>query len=342
MLDQIAALKWIRNNIEQFGGDRNRITVMGNSQGAAATYQILNSQLTQGAIAGAIIQSGVRDPRDPFYDVGASGYETLADNLEVGRKFLDYFNITTMAEARQLAMDDIVNVATTVEGGGGPLHFKATLDYYVIPTTYWNTLEKGIANQVPVMTGNAHDENGGNYTIQITPEEYEAFLLKTYNATWVDRFREAYPATTAEEAAKVYNDQFRDRSDIGLYFWSQLWKAHSSAPIYTYHWTHPPPGVGRGSYHESEINYVLNNLYATDLPWQTEDYEIAEKMVRYWVNFIKKGDPNDDGLIRWPAVTSIAGDRKVQGLGDSFGQEKIGEDDKIDLFAEWFSGLKRY
>lgn len=94
-------------------------------------------------------------------------------------------------------------------------------------------------------------------------------------------------------------------------------------------------------YHESEINYVLNNLYATDKPWKTEDCIIAERMNDYWANFIKYGNSNGaDTMIPWPAVSTTK--KLVQHVGDGWGQIPIAWSKKVTLFEEWFTTLVAY
>ncbi|KAM3086956.1 hypothetical protein ACMFMF_000888 [Clarireedia jacksonii] len=99
--------------------------------------------------------------------------------------------------------------------------------------------------------------------------------------------------------------------------WSGLRATAKTSPVYAYYWDHAPPGQTQGAYHEPEINYVLNSLYGTDLPWTAEDYVIAKKMNSYWVNFIRTGNPNGSGLTQWdPSANSSA---VVQHLGDGWG-----------------------
>ncbi|TIA17772.1 alpha/beta-hydrolase [Aureobasidium pullulans] len=330
MLDQFAALKWIHDNIEAFGGDPNRITVMGQSAGSAATQHILNSPLTKGLIVGAIIESGVRDPHDPLCETLAENYRNLTFALNQGLDYLADKNTSSIANARKL--DYTTFVDSDFPPTSSSWTFTATLDRYALPDTYENTLRKGAANDVPIITGNTRDESGATYGLNITIAEYLADLNETYSGQWVDKFLELYPGNNASQASKSENQQFTDRSIIGTWIWAQKWKQAAKSPIYTYIWDHAPPGQSQGAYHESEINYVLNNLYGTDSPWTDEDYEIAATMNSYWVNFIKTGDPNGQGLTRWDKSNSK---EITQRLGDGFGPVPLALADRVKLMEEW-------
>ncbi|CZR53564.1 probable para-nitrobenzyl esterase [Phialocephala subalpina] len=331
MLDQFAALKWIHVNIEAFGGDPDHITVMGQSAGSAATYHILNSPLTEGLIVGAIIESGVRDPHDPLCTSLAEGYATLDASLSVGVEYIEGLNISTLAELRELPMDDLVTSMGT--------NFMATLDHYALPATYLETLLNGSANNVPVMTGNTKDESGASYGLNITVAEYLADINSTYSGNWTVEFLALYPANDSTTASGAYNSQWTDRSNVGTWLWSQLWATASTNPVYTYFWDHAPPGQDQGAHHESEINYVLNNLYDTDLPWEQEDYVIAAKMNAYWVNFIKTGNPNGGDLTQWNATNTSA---LVQHVGDGWGAIPAAPAEKVALYKAWFDSLVAY
>ncbi|KAH8196425.1 hypothetical protein TruAng_009412 [Truncatella angustata] len=335
MLDQFAAVQWIRDNIASFGGDPDHITVMGQSAGSAATYHILNSPLTKGKIVGAIIQSGVRDPHDPSAVSLAEGYQTYSVSEEFSLEFLASVNCTDIACMRSLPMETL-DVSSTP--GTTSASWKATLDYYCMPDTYLNTLELGLAHDVPVMTGNTKDESGASYGLNITLAEYLADLNSTYADDFPAKFLAAYPANDSATASAAENAQYTDRSIIGTQNWAAYFLSNRTSPVFTYLWDHAPPGQNAGAAHMTEIQYTQNNLYNVYYgEWEAEDYQIATKMNDYWVNFIKSGDPNGAGLVQWDSVN--ASTTVTQELGDGWGPLIIAHDDQVALMEEWLLTL---
>ncbi|KAL0783118.1 hypothetical protein CaCOL14_001024 [Colletotrichum acutatum] len=264
----------------------------------------------------------------------AENYRSLDVNMETASRYMASMNCSDIACMRALPMEDLVTEFLNSE-----FDFTATLDYYAMPDTYINTLEKGIAQDVPVMTGNTKDESGAEYGLNITLSTYISDFNETFN-TWKDKFLAAYPANDSATASAAENAQWTDRSKVGTFFWSQLWQANATSSIYNYIWDHAPPGQTQGAFHMSEINYVHNNLYVTDSPWTSEDYEIAEIMNSYWVNLIKTGDPNGDGLNQWTPASNASA--TVMELGDGFQALPIAKDNQIELFAQWSDTLVAY
>jgi carboxylesterase 2 len=338
LFDMFAALNWTRANIASFGGDPDMITVAGQSAGSAASYHMVNSPLTKGLIKHAIAESGVRDPRDPEAGSLAESYNNLTTALSLGATFLADNNVTTIEELRAIPLADLVDYSSQPGSGSG---FRPTLDFYAIPATYAETLLTGPANDVPFITGNAKDESGAVFGENTTVAAYTA-SIEAYFGNLSATALELYPAANDSQASMSFNAHWTDQSRVSVWGYASGWAKTASSPIYTYLWDHAPPGQTQGAYHESEINYVLNNLYGTDLPWAAEDYAIAEKMSSYWANFAKTGDPNlggsyagGDGLVAW--TPTVSNETTTMELGDGWGPEPIAKSQAhIDLIIEFF------
>jgi carboxylesterase 2 len=340
MLDQFAVLKWVHENIAAFGGDPERITVAGQSAGSAASYHMLNSPLTKGLIKGAIIESGIRYPRDPFCSSLAENYRNMSTALATGQTLMKSYNASTIDELRQLSMAELNSYSAS--------GFGAVLDYWAMPDTYLNTMLSGPANDVPVLTGNTKDESGASLPINVTVSEYIAGLKSQYGDEFASRFLSLFPASNSTEAGISSNGRYAATSRVGTWLFANAWnKSPTKSPIYTYFWDHAPPGQTGGAYHESEINYVLDNLYGTDRPWVETDYLIAQKMSGYWANFVKTHDPNTGGMYSRPGQLanwklSTPNKTTVMRVGDGWGDVPVATDAQIELFQDFFSKQKAY
>jgi carboxylesterase 2 len=352
LLDQIEALKWVNRNIANFGGDPNRVTVAGQSGGSAAVYHLVNSPLTKGLIHGAIAESGVRYPYDTLIAGLATSYRTMDDALNIGINYTLNHNVSTISELRKLPMEDLldprdfesINWITALDTGEPP-KFRPTLDGWAFPATYLELLKSGTANDVPFITGNNKDESGASTTTNYTVKEYN-YISQFKYANLSSRFFDLYPANNDTDADRSWNAAARDTSRVSSYLFAQEWAKAYESPFYTYYWDHAPPGQSQGAYHMSEINYIFNNLYATDLPWTTADWLIADVMSSYWANFVKTGNPNNGssftgpgGLVHWPANQH---NNDTMHLGYRQGVCPIASSEQVSLITDFFLGQQHW
>ncbi|RLN91850.1 hypothetical protein BBJ28_00015960 [Nothophytophthora sp. Chile5] len=305
----------------------------GQSAGSAAVYHSVNSPLVKGLVAHAIAESSIHYPYDPLCSTLAENYVTLTTAEATGESTVESFRVSSIAELREVDMGTLVSAMGS---------YHSVLDGYAIPTTYLETLQNGPANDVPLITGNTKDESGASTSTNLTVAEYEASLVAQYGESFAAQFLALYPANDTETASAAYNAHYTDTSRVSSWLFANDWLEPAASPIYTYYWDHAPPGQDQGAYHESEINYVLNNLYLTDLPWASEDYAIAAKMNAYWANFVKTGDPNkgdsyidSDSLVNWPE--SLAARNVTQHMGDGGGDQCIADAAQVALFEEFFA-----
>lgn len=355
VLDQLEVLKWVQKNIARFGGDPDRVTVAGQSFGSSQVYHAVNSPLFKGYFHGGISESGIRYPYDTLLAGLATSYVNMSTAIENSVSYIKSHNVSSIAELRTLSMDDLLIGSQdrvgnesiwwiTAISAGYPLIFKPVLDNYVLPEKYIETLLNGPANDVPVITGNTKDESGASPSNDYTVEEYESWCALKYGNLSSQYFH-LYPSHNNQTIAnQAWNAAARDTSLIGSWAYATDWYKSASSDFYTYYWTHAPPGQNSGAFHQSEIMYALNALYANadTYPFTAVDYEIQEKMSAYWANFAKTLNPNNGGsytgkgsLPRWNP-NSAKGTQKVMELGNFFGDVPIAKPKQVELIMKYF------
>ncbi|QIY96890.1 carboxylesterase/lipase family protein [Streptomyces sp. S1D4-11] len=330
VLDTVAVLKWIRQNIAEFGGDPDRVTLAGWSHGSAFVNISMISRLTRGLYHRALPAAGVQYTKDPALGHVAGGYSTLAAAEANGTAFASYMGASTLADLRALTADEIVSKVYAADAPATATDFGNVLDGYVLPTTYTGAMESRTEADVPVLTGNNKDENGASPNLRMTVAQFQAYAASEFGDGAAE-FLALYPATTDEEAAAQYNNYARDEERVSTFLWGTQFKetAGNRSPVYTYWWTRVPPGSdttnpiepadGAGAYHGAEKYYLFGNLYGTDRPWTAEDRTIADITSSYVANFAATGNPNAparDFLPLWPALRTTK--PLSMELGDTF------------------------
>lgn len=342
LMDQIQVFKWAKENVAAFGGDPDHITAIGQSFGSAATIHIVNSPEAEGLIVGAICESGIKDPFDPTMSGFANSYFNESYSYEFSETYMSSLNATTIAELRELTTDELATGTGAVAFSG----FQPTLDYVYIPSTYYDSLINGPANDVPLLAGNNKDEDGATPTVDTTVAAYEEATNSTYGpyaATLLALYNGSSSDTAADYAT---NARARDIARVSTWSFAERWNTSAASDMYVYYWDHDLPGSTQGAGHASEISYVLNNLYnVPSTPWVAEDYEIAQIMNAYWVNFIKTGSPNNGDsyvgseLADWPAQADIGGNATFHvgdATPDTYGLVPLADAAQVETLYEWF------
>jgi carboxylesterase type B len=345
LLDQITALHWVRKNIAAFGGDPQSVTIAGQSAGAGSVIMLSNSPLAKGVFQRAIAQSGARVPSDPAIPNLATSWRSLQDAEQQGVQFAEAHGAHSIKELRALSWQQVLegsNLNDTAAGNGyggspPPPLFRPVVDGWVVPFNYSQTWSKGLQNDVVFMTGNNLDESGASPQPRITLQEYRLMAKRQYGAL-ADEYLKLYPATSDQAAGAASNAAARDSSRVSTHLFARDWQQFAKQPVYTYFWTHAPPGPDRdkrGAYHGSEINYAFDNLYATDRPWTDQDRRIADLMSSYWANIATKADPNGKGLPTWQPFSPAS--RTVMELGDRFATTPLTDARKFDFWKRFFA-----
>ncbi len=292
LLDQLAALEWIHKNIAAFGGDPDRVTIMGQSAGASSVNYLTASPLAKGLFIRAIAESGTNYMNGPG--------ESLKSAEQYGEKFVKAMGAASLAALRAIP------AAELVDSTKNNYHFLPVDDGWFLPESVDNIFKEGRQNDVATITGWVADEGSfmGSYG-KVPAEEFRE-QVRQKAGTFADEILKLYPASTQAEAGASQKNLARDVSTVSMYLWGIKREKTSRTKLYTYLFTHPEPGATEERYevfHSSELPYVFDNLDRSPRPWTAEDRKIERIMSGYWVNFIKTGNPNGKRLPEWPAFT---------------------------------------
>ena len=300
-MDQIAALRWVHENIAAFGGDPEKVTIDGQSAGSMSVSAMLATDQTRGLFRAAIGQSASAFGR-------AMAGATVADAEAQGLKLQAALGCRNLAEMRACAPQQILDA--TDESG---LWFRPIIDGAVIPEDYITRFAAGRQNRVPVIMGCTADEDCLHET---QPDDYANYLesAKEFGAR-AEEYRKVFPAENDEQAGRVVSFARTARTFAGMRMTAEYQMAQGcDAYLYSFVQTLPnADGTVVGPFHSAELVYQFGTLYTGWRPWREEDYRASERMMDYWANFVKTGDPNGEGLPRWEKHAS--GDKQCLLLG---------------------------
>ena len=317
-MDQIAALRWVKQNIATFGGDPENVTIFGFSAGGVSVHSLMTIPDAKGLFQKAIGESsggrdGVltgrpisKDNSNPYYPVSA---ETIGINF--ARKHgIEGTDAAALAKLRALKVEEIVDGGQETDGQGGPrIYSGPILDGKFVVETAESAYKAGRQAHVPLIIGNNSAEIGGPFVNRSTSKE-ELFSLfgelenEAKAAYDPDGNKEFAEVVTMFNTDKVWGEPAR--------FTARSF-ADKGIPAYEYLFSYVSPSMKErmryGAGHGSEVSYVFDNLGIggfgpTPPPPTPEDQTVAKMMNAYWVNFARTGDPNGKGLPKWPVYSS--------------------------------------
>ncbi len=305
-LDQVAALKWIKENIAAFGGDPNRVTIAGESAGSISVSALMASPLSKNLFAGAIGSSGSC--------MGALSPVPMSEGEQKGEKFAEAAGAKSLADLRKIPAEKLLEIAKNHEFQW----FGSTIDGYFFPKDPVEIYESGQQAHVPLLVGWNSAEMSYQAVLfgkPVTLENYKNSLKTLYKDN-ADKIFSLYEANTPEEIMRAATDLASDRFIAqSTWKWCNEQSRTGDQPVYRYLFARSRPEIrndtssqktpSMGAVHSADIEYAMGNLPTNKVyDWQPDDYRVSEIFESFYANFVKTGNPNGYGVPSWTPVKS--------------------------------------
>ena len=331
LLDQMAALRWVRHNIRSFGGDPQRVTIFGASSGSLDICDLMASPLAQGLFERAIMQSGFcADGVSPTLPEAEKSGAAFAASV-IGQK-----NGPSIEKLRSMPADELVRLAAKANG----VDWNPIVDARVLPEQPFLVFRNGQQVKVPVIVGSNLDEVSifASALVGATPHrpqtvtEYRNWLKSAFGNN-AEAVFQAYQATQDNQVPAAF---LAMDTDYGFRFGANLLArevASSGQNVYQYVFTMTGRGkfASLGAFHSLESMY-LSKHYWTDWVTDPHDEPLSNAMIEYWTHFAATGDPSSARLPVWPPYREDS--PKALELGEHIGPVPVPRMDAMQVFAK--------
>ncbi|MFD2865592.1 carboxylesterase/lipase family protein [Mucilaginibacter antarcticus] len=312
MLDIVAALEWVRDNISNFGGDKDNVTIFGQSGGGTKVITLMAMPSAKGLFHRAISQS------NSIVQVATHTYAKQITEIALANLGINKDNIADIHKVKPLRLQEAIAYAEGKMGGKVPADvgrsgLQPVVDEKILPTHPFDPVAPGMSANVPFMVGTCRNEAGvaiGDANIENLDEgglkKRLSDRFKTKGDLVYQTLRKAHPTAKPVEILTYLSAQ-----NPIAYLQASRKAAQNAAPVYLYMFAwHTPQLDGRPrAFHCSEIPFAFGNTDVAENYTGAGDEarKLGEKMAKAWINFARSGNPNHAGLPQWPAFNDANG-----------------------------------
>ena len=284
LLDQIKALEWVRDNIAAFGGDPGNVTLAGESAGAASVSAICTSPLAKGLFRRAVLESSsVASPEPPH------SFRLMEEALQSGQELMTRNKANSVEDLRALPAEALVREADT--------QHHMTVDGYALTETPYESYKAGRHNEEALLHGFNKEESAPFILFSHANLKNYEQRVRAFFKDYADEVLTLMPASTNAEADKNWADIFSAAYFSYPHYCLTRLAAANGLPVYDYYFTRDNGRLG--SWHSGEEVYLYGNIPADSKLYDARDRALSGEMFRYYLNFIKSGNPNGEGLLTW-------------------------------------------